>query len=1527
MKLRLAYGLLALPALLAAYDYDYNPKPGALNLGSWDSATFAKNGTVVFGSPGSGQTNSMLGTGTSAGGSLIELNAKSAMYTSAAYEISTQLRIQTSGGNFVQYIRSTQGALNTSVASGPFFTVELNNPQFTATGCMGTLSFWQSDGTNATLKAQSQVPCYDHMIIRTVVFPVGGSSDYVWTMINGIIYSAYCDIKVGSPGIGLFGTPAVNGIERVQIGARSLLAPPVIDRTTIGTSSFPDRVDIHWTDPVDPNGVSVFIHGISRDGVYKDSGFNENDYTDNTNVLASQTYSYQIVSTSFHGITSAPVTFTVNTPAPGAVDPRRVGVRPTGSYWGAMGENIDNLSGNLNFTVPLLQTKARGGWGVPINLIYNSQMWRHDNGGTWLMGQDVGYGMGWRLMAGSVTPSFDNTTYVVDHWTFTDSTGAEYRLDVNTGGVWTSKEGVYVSFDANTNKLWFNNGTFWYMGCISGGDEQDAGTRYPTIIQDKNGNQIRFYYDAGLGTNYYDSSARIFHIVDVRGGGPYTYDFQYNFISRTDGGTDVIPHLTVIRSNVQTGETYYFYRASGVVFTSPWGDNYGSNDILQQVTGAANPNNSTDQNSPNRTYAFQYDPASELTKITLPPGGYLRYNYSSRQFSSNRNQVEVTDRYLVQDAPGQGTGAEARYQITHEATTGTVHSTTNLVDPTNSAKVWTFTDTSSNAWQIGLLASFQKKSTLAGTALESSTVTWALSPTSNNPFLQTLQSTADGTQTQKTQVAVDQYGNVTDQTLFDYGASSATRKYQYTYLHNQNGTYANYYIRNSLQSKTVLDGAGGNSQSLGYIVYDNATCTAWTYPPPVGQSYANAPLWDSTNRTAFLGNANSVSTPGNGISCSFYDNAGNVYAAEGPGRPQAQISYTGGSLATPAQVTVGNDTSSLTSFTYTPWLGVAGYTGPNGVTGMYQYDDYAQPRVVQLATGGQITIAQYPGVTTVGGQAVANYPASFFPNTNGRYPWAQLSYTNGAAPQQFTRTTLDGLGRTIKVERGPTGANSVGAAVSVVDTEYAPCACSPVGKVKRVSQPYEPGKTVYWTTYTYDGEGRTLTVTGPDGASQAKMTYNAQATGVSVAPPSTGSSVTAVDPKGNWKIVTSDVFGNTIQVTEPNPANASQPLKTYYQYDKVDHLTLVSMPRNADTSTACPTGNSTSTCQSRYFVYDATTLKLTSERHPETGTTTYQYQPGSHSEMLLLSKTDAKGQTTKIDLTAYDKYNRVTTVKFQDSSSTEDPCQRTVYSYDTYPAGAGTGLGGGWGRLTTSQVGPSDNTASCAAKSDASGRWNQSFLQAYGYTSAGQVNLKRLIFSQIRTDSSGTAGVPTGKTWDTSYGYDDGGYQTSVTYPMGQTHLTGLDFMRRPNTLTFMRPGFTSPGPIISGVTYNAADQMTSMTWPANPGSTVDPDAYTYPAFTETRTYNNFNQVAQIQTQTGGAAAIVDLNYVYGSAGQNNGQVTSVASGLDTNFNSVYTYDQLNRLTGVTGTKNQTYGYDGWGNLTSKGGDGKVFNL
>jgi hypothetical protein len=69
-------------------------------------------------------------------------------------------------------------------------------------------------------------------------------------------------------------------------------------------------------------------------------------------------------------------------------------------------------------------------------LNYNSQMWRNISGGAWLAGEDTGYGMGWKLQAGSLTPVWAGPT-VIDHYIFTDATGARYNFSINTNNVWT----------------------------------------------------------------------------------------------------------------------------------------------------------------------------------------------------------------------------------------------------------------------------------------------------------------------------------------------------------------------------------------------------------------------------------------------------------------------------------------------------------------------------------------------------------------------------------------------------------------------------------------------------------------------------------------------------------------------------------------------------------------------------------------------------------------------------------------------------------------------------------------------------------------------------------------------------------------------------------------------------------------------------------------------------------------------------------------------------------------------------------
>ena len=175
-----------------------------------------------------------------------------------------------------------------------------------------------------------------------------------------------------------------------------------------------------------------------------------------------------------------------NPPYPSSTpEGRRVGVRGTGVYWGASPENIDVRSGNLSFALPVLTAQGRAGLNAVFNLSYNSQNWRNYSGSNWKFDSDVGYGFGWRLLAGSITPVWNPGGMTAAYFLFMDSTGAEYRLDQNNSNVWSSKDSIYVYFDANTNILHFRNGSSWYFGCVSdersrfGRDVPDADARLP----------------------------------------------------------------------------------------------------------------------------------------------------------------------------------------------------------------------------------------------------------------------------------------------------------------------------------------------------------------------------------------------------------------------------------------------------------------------------------------------------------------------------------------------------------------------------------------------------------------------------------------------------------------------------------------------------------------------------------------------------------------------------------------------------------------------------------------------------------------------------------------------------------------------------------------------------------------------------------------------------------------------------------------------------------------------------------------
>ena len=460
------------------------------------------------------------------------------------------------------YLHATPDAFPGGIGNGNYDVISFI-PSYANGGCTLTVS---APGS------MTQAPCGTRTNLRVVY-----SNQFIVVYIDGVKY-----IETSATGR-YGGAPAVSGslnaIYSLFLGPLDTV-PPVAPVVTY--AAFPLSVSLQWPAVQDdPNGIGVWAYKIYRDGTYIGTAYGPS-YTDTT-VRPGTTYSYKVAAVDYHqnSASSSPIALTtpsdvrpINPQVP-AVDPRRVGVRRMGSYWGASGENVDLLSGNLNFTLPLLHAMGRGGWGVDFALSYNSQLWRQDSGGTWKLGGDVGYGYGWQLMAGSVTPYWADY-WTFDHYQFTDSTGAQYRLDVNNNGIWTSHEGIYVEYDAAAKRLYFPDGSFWYMGATSSALEPDGGTLYPTLMQDTSGSRITIHYQTGAGSTIADSSARISSIADVRSAS--TYQFVYT--------SETVPHLTQINCQVNSGESYSFaYTANyGLVSPLPAGGAYGTTTALQQTT-------------------------------------------------------------------------------------------------------------------------------------------------------------------------------------------------------------------------------------------------------------------------------------------------------------------------------------------------------------------------------------------------------------------------------------------------------------------------------------------------------------------------------------------------------------------------------------------------------------------------------------------------------------------------------------------------------------------------------------------------------------------------------------------------------------------------------------------------------------------------------------------------------------------------------------------------------------------------------
>jgi RHS repeat-associated protein len=352
-----------------------------------------------------------------------------------------------------------------------------------------------------------------------------------------------------------------------------------------------------------------------------------------------------------------------------------------------------------------------------------------------------------------------------------------------------------------------------------------------------------------------------------------------------------------------------------------------------------------------------------------------------------------------------------------------------------------------------------------------------------------------------------------------------------------------------------------------------------------------------------------------------------------------------------------------------------------------------------------------------------------------------------------------------------------------------------------------------------------------------------------------GKTTTVTDQSSNKRVNTSDGLGRLTQVVEdPSGLNYT----TVYAYDALDNLRSVNQSG-----------------QSRTFSYDSL-KRLTSSTNPETGTISYAQYDGNSN---LLSKTDNRQVTTSY---YYDALNRITSKTY---SSAGTPSVAYTYCNPT-----NCSLAYGWGHLVSVTTSAGNST------------------QYTGFSPAG-----RVISHQQVIGSS---------TYPFTYGYALVGNLVGEQYPSSRSVTLGYGYANEPL--------------FVGGSLTNAQGNQTSTTYVAWVNFAGFKETYrslgSLDALVLNRGYNSREQLTSMTlhnwNNSDNSPNYVQfmMNYYYGGSTNNGNLLLSTAQNspstvatpsqsLSQQLSQSYSYDTVNRLTGVSDTSYaRTMCYDAYGN-------------
>ena len=1205
---------------------------------------------------------------------------------------------------------------------------------------------------------------------------------------------------------------------------------------------------------------------------------------------------------------------------------------PAGSYPLSEIDTVNLFNGRINVRIPVVTARGRGkaggqityNWGSPANYHIRTEIDPNNGsqinyvepggGGAFSIdGLSTGFAQVYGVQGGNEITTHcwmgDYYTYqkTLTRMFFVEPDGTEHEMrDVQTGGQafsvpacalnGSSRGKVFVSTDGSGATFIADAPVVDYV--YAGGDPQligppgflllSDGTRYRvndgTVMRDRNGNLLSNTFE------------------------PFPV-FQYKIKDSLNRQT--VHHLSTACPPPLSGNCQKL---------SYKGFNGATRDIV--LTGT----NPVRLILPNGLdYKFHINGYGDLTRIDLPTGGWIEYDYGPGIGGPQPDpyawiqglQGAIPGTYPLGAGPGivyrrvterrvyrEGNVLESRQTFSKPeyydgssmtpANQGYVEKkqydgSSNLI----STERHFFFGAATNSYQVGGVEYSSWKEgreyhseiyNQSGTLVRQSNLSWeqrAAVPwwggssdaaPQNDPRLSQSSTVLENGQSTTTTYTYDPlvpYNSLTDVHVFDYGGGLLNRK-QTSYVKTLNGTdYAGInitnpnlpYMRELPLQVSVFDGGGERGRTT--FEYDNYAVDS-NHAPLVSRTSISGLDASFSPSYSFRGNVTKVT--------SFLLTNGTVT----------------GSTARYTQYDVaGNVVKEIdprgyaTTFTFTDTFG-----GPNG-------DARINSAPLELSSVAQISYG-FPTLIT---NALNHTTYTQFDYYTGQP--VDLENPNGVTDSAAFDDPLDRQTQLIRAANQSTSVKSQrifsyndSSRIVTSTSDLSSFADSNPLKTQTVydslgrkieNREYEGGSNYIVTQIQYDALGRAHKNSNPfrpwqgESAVWTTTAFDALGRVISVTTPDnavastsySGNSTTTTDPAGKARKSVADALGRVTSVFEdPNGLN----YQTSYGYDGLDNLTTV-----------------TQGVQTRSFVYDSL-KRLTSTTSPESGTTTYQYDANGN----MTQKTDARGVSSTY---VYDALNRNTSIDYSDA--TPDVFKQ----YDQAVKGVG--------------------------------RINQTW-QSGTKTSATNIDsydaLGRPLIMRQRYETSGV--------WSASYQttrtYNQAGGVTSQTYPSGRTVTYSYDAAGRAS-------GFT--GNLGDGTNRNYATNLSYSSF----GEISREDFGTTTPLYHKSLYNIRGQLFDTRLSSvndlwdwnrGRLIFYYSGNHAWGQSGtDNNGNVrfaetwippeNATLDQVDMLIEDIYSYDSLNRLTSVAEQQisvaggwvwqqqfRQQYTYDRYGNRT-----------